>query len=51
MSFEVTNTIPQRYCILCNTLGVLVSVGEKGIQSLKQAAIARAEEDRALHCL
>ena len=36
-------------CVLCNTPGVLVFVGKKGIQSLKEAAIARGEEDRALH--
>ena len=39
-------------CILCSTgdsVGNLVPVGEKGIESLKHAAVCRSEKDRCIH--
>ena len=37
-------------CILCSTsVGNLVPVGKKGIESLKHAAVCRSEKDRCIH--
>ena len=37
-------------CILCSTsVGNLVLVGKKGIESLKHAAVSRSEKDRCIH--
>lgn len=37
-------------CILCSTsVGDLVPIGKKGIESLKHAAVCRSEKDRCIH--
>ena len=37
-------------CVLCNkSVGVLITVGKTGLESLQRSAILRREEDRGLH--